>query len=396
MKPILLVVAGLLLGAGCGDDNKVTNNDDDGGPAPNFEVHFGGNTSEEGRAVIATSDGGFIAVGSTDSYGAGNFDIYVVKTDKNGDSVWSNTFGGDFLDLGFGVAKAADGGYVVMGLIQSFGAGSGDIYLVKIDENGDSLWANSYGGSSSEEAWAMQATSDGYIIAGRTRSFGAGGFDIYLIKTDLSGEVVWTQVYGGTEHDNSQGVIQTSDGGYLVVGQTQSFGATASDVYLIRTDANGDSLWTKTYASDGEDYGQGVIQTSDGGFMVAGSTNSSVSAGSNFFLMKTDTAGVAQWTKYHGGPSGGECHAITATNDGGFVMVGNTTFYGAGSNDVYLIKTDAAGDTLWTRTYGGTLNDYGFSISATTDGGLIVVGATSSLGTGGELYLLKLDGDGNL
>ncbi|MHC4540800.1 MAG: hypothetical protein ACYS74_13625, partial [Planctomycetota bacterium] len=161
---------------------------------------------------------------------------------------FERTYGGSGDDIGSSVQQTTDGDYIVAGYTYSFGTGSSDVYLIKTDPSGDTLWTRTYGGSDIDYGYSVLQTTDGdYIVAGETQSFGAGPGDVYLIKTDPSGDTLWTRTYGGNGHDWGQSVQQTTDGGYIVSGQTNSFGPGQADVYLIKTDAVGDTLWTRTY-----------------------------------------------------------------------------------------------------------------------------------------------------
>jgi hypothetical protein len=178
--------------------------------------------------------------GYTYFFGAASFDIFLIKTDANGNVQWAKTYGGTSYDWDYSVQQTSDGGYIVAGWTWSFGAGYDDIFLIKTDTNGNIIWAKTYGGTGYEKAFSVQQTSDGgYIVAGSTSSFGVGGGDLFLIKTDANGNVIWAKTYGGTYDDLAYSVQQTSDGGYIVAGWTNSFGAGGVDIFLIKTDANG-------------------------------------------------------------------------------------------------------------------------------------------------------------
>jgi hypothetical protein len=356
---------------------------------------YGGSSDDYGQSVYQTTDGGYIITGKTNSFGAGSYDVYLVKTDANGDTLWSRTYGGSGLDWGYSVQQTTDGGYIIASFTYSFGAGGPDFYLVKTDANGDSLWTRTYGGSSDDYGFSVQQTTDGgYIITGFTTSFGAGGWDVYLVKTDANGDTLWTRTYGGYANDDAQSVQQTSDGGYIIAGTTESFGAGGEDVYLVKTDANGDTLWTCTYGGSGGDRGQCVQQTSDGGYIFAGATMSFGAGSYDVYLVKTDANGDELWTRTYGGNGTDVGYSVRQTFDSGYILTGWTTSFGAGWEDVYVVRTDANGDTLWTRAYGGGYWEYGHSVQQTSDGGYIVAGATYSFGAGrDDFYLLKIAGE---
>jgi hypothetical protein len=354
---------------------------------------YGGSDADYGYGVQQTSDGGYIIAGETASFGAGSYDIYLVKTDANGDTLWIRTYGGSGSDEARSVQQTADGGYILAGSTTSFGAGRSDVYLLKTDANGNTLWTRAYGGSNYDEAMFVQETTDGgYIIAGSTRSFGAGGWDVYLLKTDANGDTLWTRTYGGSDYDDGWSGQQTADGGYIVAGMTESFGA-GGDVYLVKTDANGDTLWTRTYGGSSWEVGSSVQQTADGGYVIGGCTDS-FGAGGDVYLVKTGANGNTRWTRAYGGANFEEATCVRQTTDGGYIVAAYTGSFGAGGDDAYLLKTDATGDTLWTRTYGGSDTDWAYSVQQISDGSYIVAGYTQSFGAGSrDVYLVKVAGE---
>jgi hypothetical protein len=193
-----------------------------------------GASLDEGRSVQQTSDGGFIIVGYTASFGAG--DVWLIKTDADGNKLWDRTFGGSMVDRGYSVQQTSDGGFIIVGWTWSFGAGGPDVWLIKTDADGNKLWDRTFGGSDWDEGYSVQQTSDGgFILVGWTWSFGAGGPDVWLIKTDADGNKLWDRTFGGSMVDRGFSVQQTSDGGFIIVGATTSFGAGDYDVLLIKS-----------------------------------------------------------------------------------------------------------------------------------------------------------------
>jgi hypothetical protein len=356
-----------------------------------FAKTYGGTSYDRAYSVQQTSDGGYILAGRTLSFGAGNYDIFLIKTDAIGNIRWAKTFGGTSDDWAYSVQQTFDGGYIVAGYTESFGAGWYDIFLIKTDTNGNVQWAKTYGGTSGDVAFSVQQTSDGgYIVAGYTESFGAGG-DIFLVKMDANGSVQWAKTYGGTIDDYASSVQRTSDGGYIVAGYTYSFGAGYTDIFLIKTDANGNLQWAKTYGGTDYDWASSVQQTSDGGYIVAGYTWSFGAGGYDIFLIKTDASGNLQWAKTYGGTSSDGAYSVQQTSDGGYIVAGWT------SGDIFLIKTDANGNLQWAKTYGGTSGDVAFSVQQTSDDGYIVAGLTLSFGAGwDDIFLIKTDANGNI
>ncbi len=340
--------------------------------------------SEIGRSGQQTVDGGYIIAGYT-CYGVLQSDAYLVKTDALGDAVWTKTYGiagSGYEDCLISVCQTSDGGYIAVGFTNSFGAGAMDIWLMKIDANGDTVWTKTFGGIYNDWGYSVQPTADGgYIIAGSTVSYGAGGScDVYLIKTDASGNAVWTRTYGlAGRAENGFSVRQTSDGGYIVAGCADGQYA---DVYLVKTAANGDTLWTKTYGDPNlASCGWSVQQTSDGGYIIAGSTQRDTEVSMDVCLIKTNQNGDQQWFKQYGGDVADEGYSVCQTVNGGYIVAGFTGTMG--STDVYLIKTDANGDTCWTKTYGGIHSDGAWAVQQTSDQGYAVVGYTR---LSGELF----------
>ncbi|MDD5528697.1 MAG: T9SS type A sorting domain-containing protein [bacterium] len=359
---------------------------------------YGGTGRDEGYSVQSASGGtdGFVIAGYTNSFGAGYDDAYLIKTNSSGDTTWTRTFGGADWDYGLSVQQTRDSGFVIAGITSSSNIGGSNIYLIRTNSSGNILWTKSFGKILEENGYSVQQTSDsGFIILGSTNSFGAGGFDVYLIRTNSSGDTLWTRTYGGTKNDEGYSVQQTSDGGFIILGYTNSFGTgtpDSSNVYLIKTDSLGKKLWATTYGGTANEKGYSVQQTEDDGFVIAGWTYS-FGAGapdySNVYLIKTNSSGDTLWTRTFGGANDDYGYSVKSVS-GGFIIVGTTLSFWA-NEEVYFIRTNSSGDTLWTKTFGGTGNDYGYSGQQTSDGGFIIAGSTNSFGAGNnDVYLIKL------
>jgi hypothetical protein len=304
---------------------------------------------------------------------------------------WERTYGGAGEEYSSSVRQTSDGGYIVAGTTNSFG-NDFQVYLVKTNAYGDTIWTKIYGGLDWDSGISVQQTTDGgYIVAGQTGSFG-NDYQVYLLKTNASGDTLWTRTYGGAGFEVGFSVQQTTDGGYIVAGSTESFG-NGRRVYLVKTNASGDTLWTRTYAWTDYQEGYSVQQTQDGGYVVAGYCVDSLGTDFQVYLVKTDASGNLQWERNYGGPSEEEGYSVQQTTDGGYIIAGVTW---AGNGDVYLVKTDPLGNTMWTRTYGGTDTDYGYSVQQTADGGYIITGGTNSFGNDYQVYLVKTNASGNL
>jgi len=365
-----------------------------------FAKTYRGPDNDHASSVQQTSDGGYIVAGRTNSFGAGNYDAFLVKTDANGNLEWAKTYGGTSADFAYSVQQTSDGGYILTGYTESFGAGGRDIFLIKTDADGNLEWAKTYGGTNWDEARSVQQTSDGgYIVAGYTRSFGpVWNGEFFLIKTDADGNLQWAKTYGRPSWDEAYSVQQTSDNGYIMAGLTAAFGAGAYDIFLIKTDEYGNVQWANAYGGTSYEWAFSVQQTSDG-YIVAGYTESFVfvAGDRNIFLIKTDEYGNVQWAKTYGGMYWDEARSVQQTSGGGYIVAGYTASFGAGGGDLFLIKTDANGNVQWAKTYGGTDFDGAFSVRQTSDGGYIVAGQTGSFGAGSfDIFLIKTDANGDI
>jgi len=368
------------------------------GPSPYFCKAIGGENDDGGYSLIQTSDGGYAITGYTKSFGAGKGDVYVVKLDANGNLQWTTTIGGPEIEEGVSLIQTSDGGYAIAGVTQSFGAGEDDAYVVKLDANGNLQWTKTIGGKKEDVGFSLIQTSDGgYAIAGATTSFGAGGWDAYLVKLDANGNLQWTKTIGGKEDDKGYSLIQTSDGGYAITGYTKSFGAGGWDVYVVKLDANGNLQWTKTIGGPGNEIGFSLIQTSDGGYAITGPTYSFGAGGADVYVVKLNANGNLQWTTTIGGKEEDVGISLIQTSDGGYAIAGSTTSSGVGEADFYVVKLDANGKPQWTKTIGAkNKNLIKSSIIQTSDGSYVIAGTTGSFGAGKrDVYVVKLDKNGN-
>jgi hypothetical protein len=367
-------------------------------PSPHFCKAIGGPKSEEGLSLIQTSDGGYAITGYTYSFGAGGADVYVVKLDANGNLQWTKTIGGKNDDAGFSLIQTSDGGYAIAGYTSSFGAGGADVYVVKLDANGNLQWTKTIGGKNKDSGRSLIQTSDGgYLIAGHTESFGAGKDDVYVVKLDANGNLQWTQTIGGPEIDWGYSLIQTSDSGYAIAGETESFGAGKIDVYVVKLDAKGNLQWTKTIGGPSVESGSSLIQTSDGGYAITGVTFSFSAESGKVYLVKLDAKGNLQWTKTISVKDLDLGYSLIQTSDGGYAIAGITYSLSIRGYDVYVVKLDAHGNLQWTRTIGTKNEKLNLpSLIQTSDGGHAITGSTSSFGAGeSDVCVVKLDKNGN-
>jgi uncharacterized delta-60 repeat protein len=358
---------------------------------------WGGSGDDRAYSIQQTSDGGYVIAGSKQNTTTLDFDAYVVKTNGNGDTLWTRIYGGFGLDVAVSVWQTSDGGYFIGGYTASFGAGGYDFYVVRTNSTGGTLWSRTYGGSGAEVAYSCQPTTDGgFVMAGYSNSFGAGGYDVYVVKANSNGDTLWTRTYGRSGDEGALSVQQTSDGGYVLAGYTTSFGAGLNDFYVVRTNSTGDTLWTRTFGGSNLDQANSVLQTADGSYIIAGTSSSFGAGGVDIYVVKTNNSGDTLWTRTYGGGLNDYTYSIQQTNtsDSGFVIGGYSASFGAGGNDFYLIRVHGNGDAVWTQTFGGSNADLARAIRKSTDGGYVIAGYTNSFGAGlNDLYVVKTGTD---
>jgi len=320
---------------------------------------YGGADWDSVESVIQTSDGGYALAGRTKSFGSGGYEFWLVKTDSLGNMEWNRTYGNGSANS---IVQTSDGGYFI----------AGGAKLVKTDSAGNMQWNKTYGGGSAN---SMVQTSDGgYALAGYTNFIAvpsALNADFWLAKTDALGNMQWNKTYARGAYDRAQSLIQTSDDGYALIGIT-TLGAGETDFLLVKTDSAGDMEWNKTYGSQDKDEGHAIVQTSDGGYALAGLMwNRSGSAG----LIKTDSAGNIQWKRNY---DGGSAWSMALTSDGGYIIACSK-----------LVKTDSEGNIQWNQPYGSA-----HSVIQTSDGGYALAGIVIFEGISSDAWLIKTDSEG--
>ncbi|MBU1707410.1 hypothetical protein KKB28_05800, partial [bacterium] len=306
---------------------------------------YGGHTL---YGVQQTPDGGYILAGWEGS-GGYDADFYAIKTRADGSAQWTRVFGTPYNEMCFSVQQTFDNSYVLGGY-SYYELFASDMWLIKMNANGDSLWGRSYRGVFDENiCYAVEQTTDtGYILAGCTGYSDGEEWNVLLVKTDSSGNSIWTREYliGYSSLCNS--VQQTSDGGYILAGYAHIIiNTNYAKVLLMKTDEDGDSLWSHVYGGDRFNVSYSVAQTSDGGYILAGYTNSYGSGYTDFWLMKTDENGDSSWSRTYGGAHADACFSLQQTSDGGYILAGSTSSFGNGDTDFWLVRTNANGDSLW-------------------------------------------------
>ena len=360
---------------------------------------YGGVNRDVAHSIQQTSDGGFIVAGETYSFGVVDSDVWIVKIDSTGAIQWEKTYGGNGYEAARSIQQTSDGGFIVAGETSSFSSDT-DVWVLKLNTNGTVQWQNRYGGTGVDKAYSLRQTSDsGYILAGETNSSGvAGGIDFWLLKLNANGGVVWQKAYGGGKDDVAYSVQQTSDSGYIVAGETNSFSSGGDvDFWVLKLDANGSVVWQKTYGGSKDDVGYSVQQTSDSGYIVAGKTTTAGTIFDDIWVLKLDTSGNVEWQKTYGGPNDDAAYSIQQTSDSGYIVAGKSGSFGNILGDMWVLKLKANGDVDWQKTYEGNNSNSANFILQTQDGGYILAGETSSFGAGNaDIWVLKTDKSGNI
>ncbi|MEM2937299.1 MAG: hypothetical protein QXJ63_01980 [Candidatus Bathyarchaeia archaeon] len=361
-------------------------------PLSQWNKTYGGINQDRPLALVQTSDKGYAIACSTYSYGAGSADVWLIKTDAYGNIEWDKTYGGPSSDWASALVKTSDGDYVILGSTYSYGAGLSDAWLIKTDAYGNVKWNKTYGGMYRERAWALVQTFDGgYAIIGSTSSYWGESAVVWLVKTDSYGNMEWSKTYGRTDWSWTWALIQSSDGGYAMAGSTSAYRVKSADIWLIKTDAYGNMKWNITYGGQMYEGASALVQTSDGGYAILGSTYSYGVGSADIWFIKTDVYGNMEWNKTYGGTDWDWASALVKTSDGGYAIAGCTRSSGAGLCDVWLIKTDACGNIEWDKTYGGPSSDWASALVQSFDGGYAIACSTSSYGAGNaDIWLVKL------
>ncbi|UCG03393.1 MAG: hypothetical protein JSW11_05255 [Candidatus Heimdallarchaeota archaeon] len=323
--------------------------------------------------------------------------IMIMPDDAFPSIEWNQTYGGDGSEKADTLIQTQDGGYAFAGSTTSIGSGERDIWLVKTNANGVVQWDQTYGGTNDDYVNALIQTQDGgYAFAGSTYSFGNDGDhpDMLFVQVDAEGEIQWDQTYGGTGNDEIHTLIQTTDGGFVLAGSTDVSGTWQSEMCLLKTDAKGNVIWNHTYGIFS--YAYALVQTADGGYALAGNIWTEETQ-RDMRLVKTDTNGIIQWNQSYGGTWHDHAYALIQTKDKGFALVGYTYYTNTTPfSDMWLVKTDTNGIMQWNQTYGGNVDDEARSLLQTADEGFVIAGTMNSYSVDSDMFLLKTDSEGTL
>lgn len=342
-------------------------------------------------SIQHTSDGGYILAGTDSSSATQDRDIFLVKTNANGDTMWAKSYGTIGYDYGMYAIQSSDGGYIAVGTTQG---ADYNVYLVKTDANGDTLWTRNLGGSGDDEANSVMETSDGnYMVCGYTNSYGAGNYDYFLAKIDFSGNMIWSNAYGTLSDELGFFVQETSDNGYIISGAAAATNASI-DAYCVKTDAAGTIQWANYYGTLLTDWGYMMREVMGGGYVLTGYVTAG--AATDVFLIRTNAQGDTLWTRTYGGIDYEQGFCVMQTADSGYAISGSVYSTSMGGSDAMILKTDSFGNLLWSHSFGGSGDDWAPSFVIAADKGYVLGAYTNSL-TGGlhDFYLVKTDSAGN-
>ncbi len=348
-----------------------------------LEKTYGGAGNDYGQAIVATNDGGAFISGNTTSFGAGSFDLWLLKIDSRGDTLWSKTYGGRGSDYGNSLVVTDDGGAFIVGRTNSFGNGGSDLWLLRVDSNGDTLWTKTYGEAGDENSLSMSITSDGgTLIAGNITPFAKNVSNIWLLRTTRNGDLLWSKSFGGSKQDYSKSSALYSDNGAIITGYTESFGNGGKDLWLLRIDSSGDTLWSKSYGGIEDEEGLSVAVTNDGGALISGYRESFDNGDKDLWLLRVNSSGDTLWTKTFGDTNIDYGESLALFDDGGALITGFSRSFGEGDADLWILRVNSSGDTLWTKTIGGKGNDRGNAVTIARNKRAFITGGTYSSKTG--------------
>jgi hypothetical protein len=374
---------------------------------------YWGNESDLAYSVQQTTDGGYIVAGYTRSFGAGDYDAWILKLDQDGAVTWQKTYGGSDRDYVYSIQQTTDGGYIVGGSTYSFGAGLSDFWILKLDPSGTVTWQKTYSsyndwGVRSDSANSIQQTADGgYMVAGSSNDQDEFGddYDFWILKLDANGDITWQKRYLWYDWIFTHSIQQTLDGGYIVTGELWNFylqpnppNRFDSDIFVLKLNNSGDIIWNKFYDNGSWEYASSIQQTSDGGFIVAGGTEDSDAA--TTWIFKLASNGDISWQKNYAGSGFYYTTSIHQTDDDGdsvrddgYIVVGSTD----DDHDILVLKLNSSGHIMWQKTYGGSNNERAESIIQTSDGGYVIGGVTGTYGANNAgMLILKISSNGNI
>ncbi|MCK5855177.1 MAG: hypothetical protein KAG56_08140 [Sulfurovaceae bacterium] len=358
-----------------------------------WEKVYGGEDDDIARGIVMLEDGDSAIIGECKSFDALRNDICVTRIDKNGKNKWRKMISGKKQDRGVAITRAKDGNLLILGSGKSFNDNSDrDLYVAKISLDGKTIWKRTLGGNRDEYAGGIAGTDDGgVLIVGDSESFSKKGYkDIYIVRLDKDGKIVKEKHIGGKRNDEAKALTRTTDGNFMMVGAREVSRAGDSDFFLMKLNQNGDKIWARTVGEKGHDILNAVAPTPNGGIVATGATRSFGSEQTDLSVMHFNKEGKLIWHKIYGFAYYDEGNAITMTKNGGFMVAGTTNSMGKGDYDNYVIALDKKGSLIWSKLFGEKNKDIAHAITRTSDGGIVIVGESDSYSRSKNFYMIKL------
>lgn len=370
-----------------------------------WHTTFGGINGDYGSDIVECQDGGYAIIGGTMSAGAGETDAIIVRTDVDGNELWNQTYGSEGSDSALAIVECSTGGFAFTGYSRNGTWGRHNLWLVRTDASGDVLWERLYGGVDNDQGFALiEVSTGGFAVVGITRSFGSVDpltmirtFDIWLLRIDPQGHLLWNRTYGGTADDISHSIVEVPDGGFAFSGEFnssyQSIGGGPlieyhPDAFIIRTDATGEALWNQTYGGAANDFSRSIVQLDDGSFAFSGFTNAASEDPYDGLFVHVNSSGYSVFQAIHGSAKDDVFQALIKCGSTGFGLAGYT--YLSDSADLWLVRTDIDGTPLWVRTFGGPDADL-IRAGIRSQDGFVLTGYTMSFGAGSrDIWLVKI------
>jgi hypothetical protein len=351
---------------------------------------YGGDAQEVTFSGTRTSDSCMVITGYTSSFGAFQCDAYLVKIDGDGDTLWTRMYGEDYYDYAMDIVESGDGGIVMAGKHSFPGAGIRKAWLLKTGADGDLAWEKNFEGSTDLETNSLTETKDGgFAVVGTTGP--SGNNDAFLLRTDANGDSLWLRTYGGDQDEQGTAVRETPDSGFIVAGLTESYGAGNWDIWILRLDKNGDSLWMKTFGNDNAELAPTMIQCRNGDYIILSYISSASLSYWPVYLIRMRENGDTVWTREIAADRTVTPSRMCETMDGGFLITGSANYGYPSGSDVYLVKADSTGDTLWTTHHGGNSFDKGYFVHETESGEIMVASGYAQSSPTAQFYALKFE-----
>ena len=362
------------------------------------ESLFGGGSDDIAVGIVQTEEGGYVIAATTYSFGAGSADFLLIKLDQTGNIEWNMTYGGPQEDTASKIVQTNDEGYALIGKTHSFGTGNSSYWIVKVDSQGNMQWNQTYGQTTSEAKSVIQTSDKGYAVVGVQEN--DSNSSVWMVKTDEFGNMQWNRTYEDNSYmKNVYSIIQSDDGGYVFAGATNAYSEdTASDAWIVKTDSEGIMQWTQTYdMTQGFDYANALIQTNDSGYTFSGTTGGFFLR--NAWIVRTDENGNTIWNTVWHTAEPAYINSLIQTNDEGYIATGTTDFRnGYFHSYMFMIKVDINGNIQWNSTYDGLGDNKAFFAIQTTDGGYALAGTTKLTDENAnyDIWFAKVDPSGEI